>query len=182
MADPDLPAGTGPTDRASRHLRAAPGPTHPGRATPAEPHAQHHPFEQLRRSDPELRRLHLQVRTWALQAGLVVDRDGLTALLATLLEARRASGVDPRWWTVERVGEVAWSGCAGWAARGGLRLPSGTAAALTQFWLWLAAAGGFGPGSDCHEDLVEALSTHCRPARAPTSRKHPAARKQNIRV
>ncbi|MFN0028124.1 MAG: hypothetical protein ACKV2O_13235 [Acidimicrobiales bacterium] len=161
-----------------RRRPAAPNAASAAPAPPAAPDL----LDQMRLQDRELRQWHLQIRAWALAEGLALDRDGLTAVLAIVLEAQRLGGPDPAWWTVERVGDLAWSGCAGWAARRGVPLPAGTAAALVGFWAYLAAGPGLAPGSAALAVLVEALHTHTNPAQRGSRGKHPSIGKQNVRA
>ncbi len=139
-------------------------------------------LDQIRAQDRELRQWHLRVRTWAMTEGLVVDRDGLTAVLAILLEAQRNGGPNVTAWTAARVGEMAWSASSGWAARRGVPLPAGTSSALTRFWAYLATQHAFAPGSDPLHALVAALETHTDPAQRRSGRKHPSIGKQIVRV
>ncbi len=200
-APPQPPAAPPGPSATPRHLRAAPLRHHRPAATSStpSPHTEStrgpEVLERLRQQDRDLRQWHLRVRTWAIAEGVAIDRDGLTVVLAMALETQRNGGPDPTFWTAERVDEVAWSGSAGWAARLQTRLPEETGSALTWFWAYLATHHGFASGSAALEDLVEALAAHTDPAQRTTDpaqrttspaqrgggRKHPSARKQNVR-
>ena len=170
MASIDSHPGAAPRQR--RPTKAPPPPP-PTTTTNAER------IEQLRREDAALRRWHLQIRTWGLRVGLAIQSDGLTVVVATLLDAERELGIDPRWWTTTRVQEFAWSDCVVWCISRGVDIPKTAAAALGQFWAFLDEGPGFAPGSDALAALQRSLGAARGGAkRTRSTGKHPATGEQ----
>lgn len=141
-----------------------------------------HRFDEFRRADAELRRIHVAVRAAALERGVPVEPAALTAVLGALLEEERRRGVPVGLWTEARVLEFIWTTCLLWCADRNLRAPHAVAAALEAFWGQLAVTGGFAPGSDDRDTLRLALRSCAPPpprpkspgGRAPRSPRRPA--------
>lgn len=141
-------------------------------------------LDQLRRSDPALRRRLLEVRTWALANGAAVDVDAMTVVLGTI-ERDRHAGFDPARWTKARVFEFVWGRCVHWCLEHGTRVPPGSPEALEQYWAYLSASRAFSPGSDEPAVLVRTLRSSggvTPPARRPRRSRAPQARGPALRA
>jgi hypothetical protein len=126
-----------------------------------------------------LRRTRVEVLLWAFRSGHPIDAGALTVVLG----AKHArDGETFAQWTRHTVRELLWVDIPDWCDERGTPVPTAAPATMWALLDHLAAADGFGPGSDplplLREPLVDSggLDRHGRPRGRASFRggRHPA--------